>query len=77
MVRKIRLRQMGGSLGATFPKDIADRLGLRVGDEVFAIETDNGVLLTPHDPTFEQAMQAYQQGSKQYRNALRELARGD
>jgi antitoxin MazE len=77
MVRKIRLRQMGGSLGATFPKDIADRLGLQGGDEVFAIETDNGVILTPYDPTFEQAMQAYQQGAKQYRNALRELARGD
>lgn len=74
MVRKVTLRQMGGSIGATLPKDLADRLHLAVGDEVFVIETDQGILLTPFDPTFEKAMEAYSRGAKKYRNALRELA---
>lgn len=75
MVRKVTLRQMGGSVGATLPKDIADRLHVAPGDEVFIIETERGVLLTPYDPTFEKAMAAYQRGAKKYRNALRELAK--
>jgi putative addiction module antidote len=66
---------MGGSVGATLPKDIADRLHVAPGDEVFIIETERGVLLTPYDPTFEKAMAAYQRGAKKYRNALRELAK--
>jgi putative addiction module antidote len=75
MVRKVTLRQMGGSVGATLPKDIADRMHVAPGDEVFIIETERGVLLTPYDPTFEKAMEVYQRGAKKYRNALRELAK--
>jgi putative addiction module antidote len=55
-VRKITLRQVGGSIGTTVPKDMADRLHLKPGDEAFAVETEQGILLTPYDPTFERAM---------------------
>jgi len=75
MVRKITLRQVGGSIGATLPKDMADRLHVRPGDEVFAIETEQGILLTPYDPAFENAMAAYERTAAKYRNALRELAK--
>lgn len=75
MVKRIRLRQVGGSVGATLPKDMADRLHVRPGDEVFAIETEDGILLTPYDPTFERAMAAYERAAAKYRNALRELAK--
>lgn len=74
MVRKVTLRQMGGSIGATLPKDIADRLHLEAGDEVFIIETEDGVLITPYDPDFARALAAYRRGARKYRNALRELA---
>lgn len=75
MVRKVTLRQMGGSVGATLPKDIAERLHVRAGDEVFVIETENGILLTPFDPDFQRAMAAYERTASKYRNALRELAK--
>lgn len=74
MVRKVTLRQMGGSVGATLPKDLADRLHVEAGDELFVIETDRGVLLTPYSPEFERAMEAYERTASRYRNALRELA---
>jgi len=66
---------MGGSIGATLPKDLADRLHLEAGDEVFVIATDQGLLLTPYDPTFDKAMAVYRRGARKYRNALRELAK--
>jgi putative addiction module antidote len=75
MVRKITLRQVGGSIGATLPKDMADRLNVQAGDEIFVVETERGILLTPYDPTFEQAMAAYRRTASKYRNALRELSR--
>jgi putative addiction module antidote len=74
MVRKVTLRRMGGSIGATLPKEIAERFHLSAGDEVFIVETEDGVLITPYDPEFERAMVAYRRGAKKYRNALRELA---
>jgi antitoxin MazE len=75
MIRKITLRQVGGSIGATLPKDMADRLHVKPGDEIFVVETDNGILLTPYDPTFDKAMAAYERTAAKYRNALRELAK--
>ena len=75
MVRKITLRQVGGSIGATLPKDMAERLHVDVGDEVFVVETDQGILITPFDPTFEAGMAAYKRTAGKYRNALRELAK--
>ncbi len=75
MVKKIILRQMGGSVGATLPKDIAERFRLNKGDEVFIIETNQGILISPYDPDFDKAMEIYSKGAKKYRNTLRELSK--
>jgi putative addiction module antidote len=74
MVREITLRQAGGSVTATLPKDFAERLHLGPGDKVYAIETEDGVLLTPYDPHFDEAMQAFAEVRRQYRNTLKKLA---
>jgi putative addiction module antidote len=74
MVRRLKLRRAGGSVSAVIPKDALDRLHLAAGDEVFLVETEQGLLLTPYDPTFEQAMIAYGDAAKRYRNALKALA---
>ncbi|MGH7563331.1 MAG: AbrB/MazE/SpoVT family DNA-binding domain-containing protein [Gemmatimonadota bacterium] len=74
MVKRVKLRRMGGSVGATIPKELAERLHVEAGDEVFLVETDEGILLTPFDPTFKRVMAAYERGARKYRNALRELA---
>jgi antitoxin component of MazEF toxin-antitoxin module len=52
----LKLRQAGGSIGATLPKDMAERLHLSAGDTVLADETDRGILLTPYDPLTEEAL---------------------
>ncbi len=75
MVREIKLRQVGGSVGATLPKDMAERLHLEVGDRVLAVETAQGILLTPYDPVVEAGLAAAAVVGKRYRNALRELGK--
>jgi len=75
MVKELTLRQAGGSIGATLPKDMAERLHLSAGDRVLAIETDRGILLTPYDPSTEHALALAARAAKKYRSALRELAK--
>ena len=75
MTKELTLRQAGGSVSATLPKDMADRLRLEAGDRVLAVETDRGILLTPYDPDAERALRVAAKAAKKYRNALRELAR--
>lgn len=74
MMKRVKMRRMGGSIGTTLPKDMLDRLQIRQGDEMFAIDTPDGILLTPYDPKFEKSMDLYERFSRKYRDALRELA---
>lgn len=75
MVRSVTLRKVGGSLTATLPKAMVERLQLEAGDEVLAVETERGILLTPFDPDTEEAIAIAAKAAKKYRHALRELAK--
>ena len=75
MLKTVTVRQTGTSISATIPREIADKLHIEVGDQLFAIELSDGVLLTPYDQTVDAAMRAYDRIAKKHRNALRELAR--
>jgi putative addiction module antidote len=66
---------MGGSVGATLPKDMAERLRLSAGDEVLAVETADGILLSPYDANVEEGLAIAGEAQKRYRRALRELAK--
>lgn len=74
MAHQIRLRKIGGSVGVTFPKEVADSFHVQPGDMLNIVRTGRGILLTPYDPVFEEGMRAYEQVNKRYPNALRELA---
>ena len=74
MAREVKLRQAGGSVSATLPKAMADRFHLEAGDRVLAVETEQGILLTPYDQETERALKAAAKAAKKYRNALSELA---
>jgi putative addiction module antidote len=68
------IRRIGNSSGLTIPKGLLDRQHLEEGDQVHLVETDEGLLITPYDPDFEEAMEAYEEGAKTYRNTLHALS---
>ena len=73
--RAITLRRVGGSVGTTLPKELVDRLDLAPGDRVLAIETEQGILLTPFMEELDADLAATRRAAKRYRGALRELAK--
>ena len=75
MVRRQTLNKGGGSVATVLPKSMLERFHLNAGDEVYVVETSEGLLITPFDPDFADAMTAYARGAKKFRNALRTLAR--
>jgi putative addiction module antidote len=75
MTRETTIRAIGNSAGATIPKALLERYRMAEGDRVHLIETEHGILITPYDPTFAEAMAVYEEGAKRFRNAMRELAR--
>jgi antitoxin MazE len=74
MPETLKLRRFGGSLGVILPKSVTESLSLEEGDELHVTSTPDGVKLTPFDPDFESAMNAFHQVRKQYRNTLRKLS---
>lgn len=74
-MNSLKIRKVGNSLGITLPQDVLKKLNVNEGDSLHVIETSDGIHLTPYDPDFEQAMQAFDVIRKTYRNALRELAK--
>jgi putative addiction module antidote len=75
MVKEVTVRRVGGSVGTTLPKDMADRLRVTPGDRLLAVETEDGILLTPYDPDTQEALAIAARAAKRYRNALRQLAK--
>lgn len=74
MIRRQTLKKIGGSVATVLPKSMLDRFHLDAGDDIYVVETGEGLLITPFDPDFADAMAAYARGAKKYRNALRKLA---
>ena len=75
MVKEVTVRRVGGSVGTTLPKDMAERLRVGPGDRLLAVETEDGILLTPYDQGTQEALAIAASAAKRYRNALRQLAR--
>ena len=77
MPAEVTLPQAGGSLSATIPSEIARRLHLAPGDRVQEIATEHAILplLSPFDPTVQEALALATDAARQFLPALRELAR--
>jgi putative addiction module antidote len=73
---KLKVRAVGGSLGAILPKEMLQHMKLEEGEEFFATEAPGGgYRLTPYSPEFERQMTVVEEVAKRRRNVLRELAK--
>ena len=71
----IKMIKIGTSTGAIFPKEMLAQLKVHQGDTLFAVETPDGILLTPYDPDVEKQLKAGREFMREYRDTFRALAK--
>jgi putative addiction module antidote len=70
---KLKLRAVGTSTGVLLPKEFLHRLKVQKDDELFAVETPEGYLLTPYNPDVEQQLKIGRKMMRKYRDTFRAL----
>ena len=71
---KLKITTIGNSAGVVLPRELLARLRLGKGDALYAMETPDGIKLTPYDPTFEQQMEVAEKIMREDRDVLHKLA---
>jgi putative addiction module antidote len=74
MVASLKLTTMGTSTGAVIPKEMLAHMKVEKGDILYAIETADGYLITPYDPSIEDQLEAGRRFMKDYRDTFKALA---
>ncbi len=75
MNKPLKITAVGNSAAVILPKEVMARLRVEKGDELFVVETPNGIELRRGDPAFEEQMAALRHVMRKRRSALRELAK--
>lgn len=75
MTEKLKIRKVGNSLGLILSQTLLKSLDLQEGDELFVVKTREGMMITPYDPDFAEAIEDAKAFMKSHRNAFNELAK--
>lgn len=71
---KLKITGIGNSAGVILPKELLARLRLDKGDELYALETPDGIRLTTYDPELAARMEVAERIMREDRDLLRKLA---
>ncbi|MGH8146570.1 MAG: AbrB/MazE/SpoVT family DNA-binding domain-containing protein [Rhodanobacteraceae bacterium] len=71
---KLKITTIGNSAGVILPRELLARLRVEKGDELYALETPDGIKLTTYDPTFAKQMEVAEQVMRKRRSLLHKLA---
>jgi putative addiction module antidote len=72
---KLKITTIGSSAGMILPKEVLTRLKVEKGDQVFMVETKEGYLLTPYDPSLDEQLKLGRDFMKEYRDTFHALAK--
>ncbi len=72
---KVKVTQVGNSLGIVLPKEALNKMKAGKGDPLYLVEGPDGYTVTPYSQDFAEQMDAAEKVMKRYRNALHELAK--
>ena len=70
----LKVTTLGNSTGIVLSKDLLAKLRVKKGDRLYAIETPNGIELTPYDPELSQQIDMAESIMREDRDVLKKLA---
>lgn len=71
---KLKITTVGNSAGVILPKELLTRMRLEKGDELYALETPDGIMLTTYDPELAAQMEVAERIMREDRQVLHMLA---
>ena len=71
---KLKITSIGNSAGVILPKELLARLRVDKGDELYVLETPDGIRLTAFDPTLAAQMEVAERVMREDRVVLHKLA---
>lgn len=71
---KLKITAIGNSSGVILPRELLARLRVEKGDELYALETPDGIRLTTYDPELAAQMDVAEDIMRKRRNLLHKLA---
>ena len=74
-MQSLKVHKIDNSLVITLSPEILQKLQVKEGDSILAIETNNGIELVVNDLELEAGLEAYYKVTAKYANALQELAK--
>jgi putative addiction module antidote len=75
MMLKVKVTAIGNSMGVLLPKEALIKLNVVKGDELYLVDTPEGLTLTPYQQDLDQQIKIAEKVMKKYRNALHQLAK--
>ncbi|HEY7513512.1 MAG TPA: AbrB/MazE/SpoVT family DNA-binding domain-containing protein [Vicinamibacteria bacterium] len=73
-MRTLKLTTIGNSTGVVLPKEVLQRLRVEKGDNLYMLETPNGIELVPYDPAFVTQLEVAERVMREDRDVLKKLA---
>lgn len=71
----LKVIRIGNSLGVVLPKEALHELNASLGDTLIMTKSPDGLRVTPYNEKFDKQMTAARRVAKDWRNALRHLAK--
>jgi putative addiction module antidote len=69
----LKVIAIGNCVGVILPTEILERLHVGSGDNLYAVETKNGIELTASNPAFAQQVEVAERVMREDRDALKKL----
>ena len=76
-VTSVKVTTVGNSLGIVLPREVLQRLRVDKGDQLYLVETRDGVELVPYQPELLAQIEALERTARLERTVLRGLAGRD
>ncbi|MEI8236462.1 MAG: AbrB/MazE/SpoVT family DNA-binding domain-containing protein [Methylococcaceae bacterium] len=74
-MHKLKLTQIGNSVGLILPKEVLAKLRLEKGDLVYLTDSAGTLTITPNDPPFEEQLDIGREFMREYRDTFNALAK--
>ena len=70
----LKVTTVGDSVGIILPREILERLRVQKGDSLYAVETKQGIELTPYNPELVTQLDMAEKVMREDRDVLQKLA---